>query len=67
MLAVPTPTVEAPEAGARRIFARLETATFAYGMIENASREMLREGTFGFARAAMPFAGAGAVFKQEDG
>jgi hypothetical protein len=31
-------------------------------MLENASREMLRQGSFDFARAAMPFARAQALF-----
>ena len=37
-------------------------------MIENASREILRDGTFGFARAGMAFSRVQALFsKKEDG
>ena len=63
VLAVPAFTVKAlAEAGARRISLGSKLATFAFGMIETASREMQRDGTFGFARAAMPFAKAQALF-----
>ena len=69
VLAVPSLTVRAlAEAGVRRISLGSKLATFAYGMIENASREMLREGTFGFARAGMAFSRVQALFsKKEDG
>jgi 2-methylisocitrate lyase-like PEP mutase family enzyme len=69
VLAVPTLTVKAlAEAGVRRISLGSKLTTFAFGMIENASREMLRDCTFGFARAGMAFARAQALFsKQEDG
>ncbi len=67
VLAVPTLTVRAlGEAGVRRISLGSKLATFAYGMIENASREMLRDGTFGFARAGMAFSRAQALFKKDD-
>ncbi len=65
VLAVPTFTVKAlQEAGASRISLGSKLATFAYGMLENASREMLREGSFGFARAGMPFARAQELFSR---
>ena len=69
VLAVPSLTVKAlAEAGARRISLGSKLATFAYGMIENASREILRDGTFGFARAGMAFSRVQALFsKKEDG
>ncbi|MER2535188.1 MAG: isocitrate lyase/phosphoenolpyruvate mutase family protein [Rhizobiaceae bacterium] len=44
------------EAGAARISLGPRLANFAYGMLETACREMLRDGTFGFTRAAMPSA-----------
>lgn len=67
ILAQPTLTVAAlTEAGARRISLGSKLATFAYGLIENASREMLRDGTFGFSRAAMAFSRAQALFAKDD-
>jgi 2-methylisocitrate lyase-like PEP mutase family enzyme len=67
VLAMPTLTVKAlREAGVRRISLGSKLATFAYGMIENASREMLRDGTFGFARAGMAFSRALALFAKDD-
>ena len=54
------------EAGARRISLGSKLTTFAFGMIENASREMLRDGTFGFTRAAMAFDRAQALFSKKD-
>ena len=36
--------------------ARARLANFVYGMLQTSSREMLQDGTFGFTRAAMPFA-----------
>lgn len=64
VLAIPAFTVKAlGEAGASRISLGSKLATFAFGMLENASREMLRAGNFGFARAAMPFARAQALFE----
>ena len=69
VLAVPSLTVKAlAEAGVRRISLGSKLVTFAYGMIENASREILRDGTFGFARAGMAFSRVQALFsKKEDG
>jgi len=67
VLAMPTLTVKAlREAGVRRISLGSKLATFAYGMIENASREMLRDGTFGFTRAGMAFSRAQALFAKDD-
>jgi 2-methylisocitrate lyase-like PEP mutase family enzyme len=63
VLAVPAFTVAAlAEAGARRVSLGSSLTTFTYGMIETATREMLRDGTFGFSRAGMPFAKAQALF-----
>lgn len=44
------------EAGVRRISVGSRLATLAFAAVERAAREMLDEGTFGFAREAMPFA-----------
>jgi 2-methylisocitrate lyase-like PEP mutase family enzyme len=67
VLAVPALTMKSlAEAGARRVSLGSKLATFAYGMIENASREMLRDGTFGFARAGMAFSRAQALFHRND-
>lgn len=44
------------DAGVSRISLGPRLANFAYGMLETACREMLRDGTFGFTRAAMPSA-----------
>lgn len=63
VLAVPQFTVATlAEAGVRRISLGSKLSTFAYGMVENASREMLRDGTFGFSRAGIPFARLQAMF-----
>ena len=43
-------------AGAKRISLGAKLATFVYGMLQTSAREMLQDGTFGFTRAAMPFA-----------
>lgn len=67
VLAVPTLTVQAlAEAGVKRISLGSKLTTFAFGMIENASREMLRDGTFGFARAGMAFDRVQAMFSKKD-
>jgi len=44
------------EAGARRISLGSKLTTYAFGMLQKASREMLEEGTFDFSRDGMPFA-----------
>ena len=63
VLAIPAFTVKGlAEAGVARISLGSKLTTFTYGMLENASREMLRQGSFDFARAAMPFARAQALF-----
>jgi 2-methylisocitrate lyase-like PEP mutase family enzyme len=68
VLAVPSFTVKAlGDAGVRRISLGSKLTTFAFGMLENASREMLRDGTFGFTRAGMEFARAQALFSKEEG
>jgi 2-methylisocitrate lyase-like PEP mutase family enzyme len=65
VLVVPAFTVQAlAEAGARRISLGSKLTTFAFGMLETASREMLREGTFGFTRASMAFDKAQALFSK---
>jgi 2-methylisocitrate lyase-like PEP mutase family enzyme len=63
VLVVPNFTAAAlSAAGAKRISLGSKLTTFAFGMLETASREMLRDGTFGFTRAGMPFARAQALF-----
>ncbi len=65
VLVVPAFTVEAlANAGARRISLGSKLTTFAFGMLETASREMLSEGTFGFTRAGMAFDRAQALFSK---
>jgi 2-methylisocitrate lyase-like PEP mutase family enzyme len=49
-------------AGAKRISLGSGLANFAYGMLETAAREIQQDGTFGFTRAAMPFAKLQALF-----
>lgn len=44
------------EAGARRISLGSKLTTYAFGMLQKASQEMLEKGTFDFARDGMPFA-----------
>ncbi len=57
VLAMPDFTLAAlAEAGARRISLGSKLANYTFGMLEKASRQMLDEGSFGFARDAMPFA-----------
>ncbi|MBX3581460.1 MAG: isocitrate lyase/phosphoenolpyruvate mutase family protein [Rhizobiaceae bacterium] len=66
VLAQPTLTLhELDAAGVRRISLGSKLATFAYGMIEKASREMLDDGTFGFARSGMAFSRAQALFTKD--
>lgn len=63
VLVVPGFTVrDLSTAGARRISLGSKLTTFAFGMLETAAREMLQDGTFGFTRAAMPFAKAEQLF-----
>ncbi|MET0575197.1 MAG: isocitrate lyase/phosphoenolpyruvate mutase family protein, partial [Mesorhizobium sp.] len=57
VLVVPGFTVaNLAEAGARRISLGSKLTTYSFGMLQKASREMLEEGTFDFAREGMPFA-----------
>jgi 2-methylisocitrate lyase-like PEP mutase family enzyme len=44
------------EAGAKRISLGSKLTTYAFGMLQKASQEMLEKGTFDFARDGMPFA-----------
>lgn len=56
VLAMPGFTVaELAEAGASRISLGSKLTTFCFGMLQNAAHEILEEGKFNFARAAMPF------------
>ena len=65
VLAVPAFTVHAlAEVGVRRISLGSKLTTFAFGMLETASREMLHDGTFGFTRAGMAFDRAQALFSK---
>ena len=65
VLVVPAFTVKAlADAGVRRISLGSKLTTYAFGMLETASREMLGEGTFDFTRASMPFAKAQALFSK---
>ncbi|TPI48870.1 oxaloacetate decarboxylase [Mesorhizobium sp. B2-9-1] len=50
-------------AGAKRISLGPWLTNFAYGMLETAAREIQQDGTFGFARAAMPFGKLQALFR----
>ena len=57
VLAVPGFTVaDLSNAGAKRISLGSKLTTLAFGALRTASREMLDEGTFGFAQACEPFA-----------
>jgi 2-methylisocitrate lyase-like PEP mutase family enzyme len=57
VLVVPGFTVaNLAEAGAKRISLGSKLTTYAFGMLQKASREMQEEGTFDFARDGMPFA-----------
>lgn len=57
VLVVPGFTVKnLAEAGAKRISLGSKLTTYAFGMLQKASHEMLDEGTFDFARDGMPFA-----------
>jgi len=50
-------------AGVKRVSLGSGLANFAYAMLETAAREILQDGTFGFARAAMPFGKLQALFR----
>jgi 2-methylisocitrate lyase-like PEP mutase family enzyme len=65
VLVVPGFTIaDLSNAGAKRISLGSKLATFCYGMLQTASREMLEDGTFGFTRAGMPFAKVQELFSQ---
>ncbi|MBU0584262.1 MAG: isocitrate lyase/phosphoenolpyruvate mutase family protein [Alphaproteobacteria bacterium] len=53
-------------AGAARISLGSKLTTYAFGMVERAAKEMLDGGSFGFARDAMPFSRAQALFARPD-
>ncbi|MGE0502753.1 MAG: isocitrate lyase/phosphoenolpyruvate mutase family protein [Rhizobiaceae bacterium] len=63
VLAVPGFSMaELAVAGAKRVSLGSKLTTYAFGMLETASREMLKDGTFGFSRAGMPFGKLQALF-----
>ncbi len=65
VLAVPGFTVaQLAEAGARRISLGSKLTTYAFGMLRNAAREMLDQGSFGFSRDGMPFGELQAMFSR---
>lgn len=67
VLAVPGFSVAAlSEAGVKRISLGSKLTTYAFGMMERASREMLGEGTFEFARDGMAFARLQAMFSADE-
>jgi 2-methylisocitrate lyase-like PEP mutase family enzyme len=49
-------------AGVKRISLGSKLATYCYGMLQTAAREMLEGGTFDFSRSAMPFGKAQELF-----
>ncbi len=53
------------QAGVKRISLGSKLTTYAFGMIERASTEMQRDGSFEFAQAGMPFARLQAMFAAE--
>lgn len=66
VLAVPDFTVAAlAEAGAKRISLGSRLATYAFAALQKASQEMLKDGSFAFARDAMPFAALQEMFAQD--
>ena len=69
VLAVPaSPCRRSPKPACRRISLGSKLTTFAFGMMETASREMLRDGTFGFHARRHAFRTAQACSpKKEDG
>jgi 2-methylisocitrate lyase-like PEP mutase family enzyme len=65
VLVVPGFTVaNLAEAGAKRISLGSKLTTYAFGMLQKASREMLEGGTFDFARDGMPFAKLQGMFSK---
>lgn len=66
VLAVPGFSVAAlAEAGAKRISLGSKLTTYAFGMLQKASHEMLEHGTFEFSRDGMPFATLQNMFSAE--
>jgi 2-methylisocitrate lyase-like PEP mutase family enzyme len=66
ILAVPEFTVsQLAEAGAKRISLGSKLTNVAFGAVERAAGEILRDGSFGFAREAMPFAKLQAMFSRK--
>ncbi|MGB3387123.1 MAG: isocitrate lyase/phosphoenolpyruvate mutase family protein [Pseudaminobacter sp.] len=66
VLAVPGFTVAAlADAGASRISVGSKLTTYAFGMLQQASREMLDQGTFEFSRECMPFAALQEMFSSD--
>jgi 2-methylisocitrate lyase-like PEP mutase family enzyme len=67
VLAIPGFTLAAlADAGARRISVGSKLTTYAFGMLQRASREMLEQGTFEFARDCMPYAALQEMFSSEE-
>jgi len=68
VLAVPGFTVAAlAEAGASRVSLGSRLTTYAFGMLQKASREMLEQGTFDFSRDGMTFAALQGMFARPAG
>lgn len=53
------------QAGVKRISLGSGLTNFAFGMLETAAHEIQQDGTFGYARAAMPFGKLQALFSRE--
>lgn len=67
VLAVPGFTVAAlADAGASRISLGSKLTTYAFGMLQRASREMLDQGTFEFSRDCMPYAALQDMFSSDN-
>lgn len=68
VLAVPGFTVAAlAEGGASRVSLGSRLTTYAFGMLQKASREMLEQGTFDFLRDGMTFAALQGMFARPAG
>ncbi len=67
VLAVPSFSVAVlAEAGAKRISLGSKLTSYAFGMMERASREMLGQGTFEFARDGIPYGKLQAMFGRDN-
>jgi len=53
------------QAGVKRISLGSGLTNFAFGMLETAVREIQQDGTFGYARAAMPFGKLQTLFSKD--